>query len=228
MKIYFPSEFGTDPAFSKRNFPPAGFEFKIAHKAAAEALGLKVLCLYTGMFLEGGMSARNGWSHHSPFLPLFLIPTVCFRAGIDTDSNVWELEPPGDVPFAFTSTRDLGPLLLRAILTAVHAPALLPTNGGLRVLSSCESWSLYADTWQRVTGEKVEKKWLTSEELEEGMSSGPAGGFVAFVKVAGQDGSFDHSEGNVMEVLEREEVGRKWEKVTMEVLAKERASQGSN
>lgn len=221
MKHYFPSEYGTDPALSTRSFPAAGFEFKIQHKAEAEALGLKVWCIYTGMFLEGGMSARNGQCKgHTTQSRLASANAPNGVAGIDTTTNVWELAPPGNTPFAFTSTRDLGPILLRSLLS-IQEPALLPTDGGLRVYSSCETWSSYAETWQQVTGNPVKKKWLTDAELDEGMANGPGGGFAAFVKVAGQEGAFDHSQENVMEALERVEVGGQWERVTMEVLARE-------
>lgn len=71
VEVYFPSEFGIDPTLAlvegKTPFPPAGFEEKAAHAVKGEQKGLKTYKVYTGMFLEGALSARNGESRRSVF-----------------------------------------------------------------------------------------------------------------------------------------------------------------
>ncbi|KAM0751871.1 NAD(P)-binding protein [Meredithblackwellia eburnea MCA 4105] len=201
VKTYFPSEFGTDPDLASRLFPPAGFELKKQHKLDAEALGMRCFHVYTGMFLEGGFDPRNG---------------------IDTENHSWALASKGDTPFAVTSTRDLGPFVLRCILLAFHSPSLVPSSGSMQIYSSCSTWNEYVKTWEKVSGKGIEVKWLSEEDLLDGMKNGPGGGFPAFVKLLGEDGGFDHSRSVVIPHLMKEEFGGEWDRWTVERVAKER------
>lgn len=86
MEIYFPSEFGIDPILAlgpgKTPFPPAGFEEKAAHATKAKEKGLITYKVYTGMFLEGALSQRNGKSRRRR--GVFQAETARLQASIST------------------------------------------------------------------------------------------------------------------------------------------------
>lgn len=177
------------------------------------------------MFSEGALSPRNGEFRRCICLRSSRLtsPTI----GIDLENHTWRLCRDSNVPFSLTSTTDLGPILLRLLLLALRYPSLLPSSGDLRVYSSNQSWSSYASIFSTATGVPVRKDWVTKEELKaemedrEGDHAG--GGFLAFVKLLGEEGGFDHEsgEGSVVDLLDKEEVGGKWEKRTVERFAKE-------
>lgn len=47
------------------------------------------------------------------------------------------------------------------------------------------------------------------------------------MKLVGEEGGFDHTKGNVLELLERDDVGGKWEKKTFPQFAKEWKAQNA-
>lgn len=154
VKIYVPSEFGTDhtkPPLQDYVQSPM-FENKQHHHREAEQRGLQVLAFYNALIMEISFSDWLGISTSSP----------------DTK---WSIPRPSH-PVAFTSLRDLGPFVLSALLQTLSSSATpsdvsAPIPSGLRIYSDLKTLDEAADIWERVAGGKVERDYIDTDGLKE-------------------------------------------------------------
>lgn len=138
VKTYFNSEFGSD--YDLETWGSSVFEYKKAHRAAAEKLGLKVVAIATGGFSE---------SLRSPFF------------GLNGDD--WEISGDGNYPFAITAKRDIGLYTIRAILLAHKYPTSVPSR--LRIYSEIKKFNEYVDITEQVTGRKINRIYVPHSEI---------------------------------------------------------------
>ncbi|GAA6049191.1 hypothetical protein JCM3770_003302 [Rhodotorula araucariae] len=149
VKIYVPSEFGTDHNGQNQDVVQSPmFANKQHHHAAAASRGLQVLAFYSSLITEISFSDWLG------------IPT-------SSPSPEWTLPRPAH-PVAFTSLRDIGPMVLSAVLqTHAAAPERTPIPSRLRVCSDLLTLDEAADLWERAAGGTIQRSYVDTDGLRE-------------------------------------------------------------
>ncbi|BGP43035.1 hypothetical protein JCM10449v2_007050 [Rhodotorula kratochvilovae] len=151
VKIYVPSEFGTDHNGQNQDVVQSPmFANKQHHHAEAASRGLQVLAFYSSLITEISFSDWLG------------IPT-------SSPSPAWTLPRP-ERPVAFTSLRDIGRFVLSAILqthssSAAPGDASAPVPDRLRVYSDLLTLDEAADLWERAAGGTVQREYVDTEGL---------------------------------------------------------------
>lgn len=134
VKLYIPSEFGSD--YNKNpnsEFKPA-FSPKIDTINYAKSKGLKTIQIITGFFTE--------WFVPGPFL-----------TGLDTEKATFQLYGDGKITIATTSLVDVGNVVASV---ASKSPKDLPEI--IRVQGSTPTYLEIADFYEHYTGRKLDKK----------------------------------------------------------------------
>ncbi|TFK53765.1 NAD(P)-binding protein [Heliocybe sulcata] len=221
VKVYFPSEWGTNHNRTKRHHPI--FESKARHHHEAERRGLKVVAVYTGLIIEFCFCKWFGKLTNAPLTSSHTLLILSSHRGIDSAANTWLIPGTGDEPNAMTSQADLGNYALRAVLMSFHEPEKVPAH--LEIYSDkgydslmtfhraakClrysftiqlfSTWNSYADSMARAAGKPVQRKYVSLEEavreydaVKDGIPPHMLG---PFLPVLCAENVFDHSEAGV-------------------------------
>ncbi|KZT22574.1 hypothetical protein NEOLEDRAFT_642355 [Neolentinus lepideus HHB14362 ss-1] len=176
VKVYFPSEWGTNHNRTKRYHPM--FKSKSHHHHEAEARGLKVVAIYTGLIIEF---------------------CFCKWFGIDSAANTWVIPGTGDEPNAMTSRDDLGKYALRAVFMSHYEPQKVPSH--LEIYSDKGTWNSYADAMEKVAGKPIERKYLSLQEAVKNYDAVkdtlPPHVLGPFLPILCAENVFNHSEADV-------------------------------
>ncbi|CAN6626645.1 hypothetical protein TRVA0_011S00254 [Trichomonascus vanleenenianus] len=162
VKLFIPSEFGTDYRHSTSKKP---FQSKIDTVAYAQGKGLKTVSVLNGLF--GDM--------------LVNIPAVI---GIKAQTNSFERFGDGDAKLSVSFSSDIGNSV--AELATTEHPEQLPDY--VRIQSDVVSFNEIANAYERYKGVKLEVEQKSNEELFDAanrfLETGEGGraGFTSFVK----------------------------------------------
>lgn len=176
VEVYFPSEWGTNHNRTKRYHPI--FEAKSHHHHDAEARGLKVVAVYTGLIIEF---------------------CFCKWFGVDSAKNTWVIPGTGNEPCAMTSSADLGPYSLRAVLLSHNEPDRMPSQ--LEIYSDKGTWNSYADAMEKVSGNPIRRQYLSLEQAVKNYDAVkdtlPPHMLGPFLPILTAENAFDHSEDGI-------------------------------
>ncbi|KDQ55650.1 hypothetical protein JAAARDRAFT_195485 [Jaapia argillacea MUCL 33604] len=197
VKVYLPSEWGTDHTRTNRYLPL--FEKKHHHVLDAQSKGLKVVAVYIGLIME---------------------IAFCKWFGVDSATNTWIVPGTGDQLVAITSKEDVGKYALRVALLSFTQPDIVPTHVG--VYSDNRSWNTYADIMGQVAGKPVRREYLTLDEVVKrwdiAKDTLPIHMVGPLIPVLSAENVFDHS-GGANELLNPGQ--RFWKPKTVDDYARE-------
>ncbi|CAL8126578.1 unnamed protein product [Orchesella dallaii] len=143
VKLYFPSEFGTNH-YKCPNYSHPLFDGKRKHFSQAKELGLNPIRMLTGDIME---ATFGKWF------------------GLDCISGVWTLVGNApDIPCAMTAERDLGRFTLEAILLAHSDISKCPDE--IEVYSDMKTFRDYAKSLDKVSGREIKIVQVPVEDFK--------------------------------------------------------------
>lgn len=168
VKIYFPSEFGTDH-YKYLNYKHPNFERKRKHFQQAKELGLNPIRIQTGPFLE---IMFGKWS------------------GLDNVSGVWTVVGNAlDFPVATTSERDTGRFTLEAVLLAYSDIDKVPDS--IEVYSDIRKLRDYAKVLDKVSKRETKIEILQLDDVKAEYEA--TQDFTKLIILLFSEGAFNHS-----------------------------------
>jgi len=169
VKVYFPSEWGSDLEISPYKSPLLDRKHK--HIAEAREAGLKTVVFVVGLFSE------------SILLPIF---------GFWTPPNTLNIPDAGHHKVAFTSKKHVVQYALQAVLLVFEDPAHFPNK--IRVWDDNRTWDDYALEIESAVGSKINKNYLPRDQLEKDFEIQP--GLGGLVKLLTAKDLYDYSENH--------------------------------
>jgi len=177
VKVYFPSEFGTNhytrvpcnlsthPIFAKKK----------EHFEASKQKGIKTIAILCSDIME------------STFGPWF---------GLNNTTEVWNLVGTGNVPVAVTAERDLAKFTVQAALKAVDPSVCIPEF--IEVYSDMKTLREYSAEFDKVAGRATKLEFTPiTEALSDYESAGKP--FESLIQILFEEGAYDYTtsgEGN--------------------------------
>ncbi|CAL8114290.1 unnamed protein product [Orchesella dallaii] len=194
VKLYFPSEFGTNH-YKYPNYDHPAFEGKRKHFLKAKELGLNPIRMLTGCIME---FTFGKWF------------------GFDCISGVWTVVGnAADIPCAITAERDLGRFTLEAVLLAHSDITKCPD--ALEVYSDMKTLREYAKALDKVSERDTKIVQVQFDEFKtqyEGTQD-----FLKLIMVLFAEGAFDYSKATGNRLLNPNE--SLWKLKRFEEFAKE-------
>ncbi|KAH8928559.1 hypothetical protein BT69DRAFT_1277049 [Atractiella rhizophila] len=204
VKVYIPSEFGTDHLsfFRQTGITHPLFISKQKHMQHAKELGLQVHAVYIALIME---MAFSRWF------------------GVDTQKRKWSLVGTGEEKWALTSLDDVGFFVLRVCEIALEEGGKERLGEHVRVYSECWTYKEYAGVFERFSGDKLELEFTPvqekREEYERIKHTIPPHLLGPLIGIAGGEGIYDHiGLGDKNEILLK---GAKWKTRSLENYAEE-------
>jgi uncharacterized protein YbjT (DUF2867 family) len=141
VKVYFPSEFGTNHYSRVKNYEHEVFEEKKKHFSEAQSKGIKTVAILCSDIME------------STFGPWF---------GFDNKAEVWKIIGSGNVPVAVTAERDLANFTVEAALLAFKDPEGTPDF--IECFSDMKTLREYAEQFDKVAGRVTKLEFTTVDQ----------------------------------------------------------------
>ncbi|KAF8330864.1 uncharacterized protein EI90DRAFT_1105358 [Cantharellus anzutake] len=169
VKVYFPSEWGTDLDVSPYPFPP--LDAKTEHVEEARKAGLKTVVFVVGVFSDIILLPISGW---------FTAP------------NTVHIPDSGKNKAVFTAKKHIVQYALQAVILAAQDPAKFPDK--VRVWDDNRSWDEYTAELEQVLGRELIKNVIPKEQLVQDFAAGPSIGGLGRLLAA--DGLTDYSDNH--------------------------------
>ncbi|ODN00922.1 Isoflavone reductase P3 [Orchesella cincta] len=194
VKLYFPSEFGTNH-YKYLDYKHPAFEGKRKHFAQAKERGLTTIRMLTGCIME---FTFGKWF------------------GFDCVSGVWTVVGnAADIPCATTAERDLGRFTLEAVLLANSDITKCPD--AIEVYSDIKTLREYAKALDKVSERETTFNQVPLEEFKTQYEA--TQDFLKLIMIMFAEGAFDVTKANGNLLLNRNE--SVWKLKKFEVFAKE-------
>ncbi|CAL8114292.1 unnamed protein product [Orchesella dallaii] len=177
VKLYFPSEFGTNH-YKYTNYSHPLFDGKRMHFKQAKERGLNPIRMLTGCIMEFAFGKQ--------------------RFGIDCISGVWTVVGNGaDIPCATTAERDLGRFTLEAVLLALSDITKCPD--AIEVYSDLKTLREYAKALDRVSERETK---IVQAQLDDFKAQYEATqDFPKLIMIMLAEGAFDFSKSTGNQLL---------------------------
>ncbi|ODN00923.1 Isoflavone reductase-like protein [Orchesella cincta] len=196
VKLYFPSEFGTNH-YKFLNYNHPFFDGKRKHFKQAKERGLKTIRMLTGDFMEFAFSKL---------------------LGLDCVSGVWTLVGnAADIPCAMTAERDLGRFILEAIFHGLSDVSGCPDE--IEVYSDMKTLREYAKGFDKVSGRVTKIEQVPLEEFKAEYEKSADKEFVKLLMMMFAEGAYDFSNATGNQLLNPNETV--WKLKKFEEYAKE-------
>ncbi|OXA60691.1 isoflavone reductase-like protein [Folsomia candida] len=170
VKIYFPSEFGTNHYDRCKNYQHDVFEAKKDHFRQAQAKGIKTIALLCSLIME---SSFGKWF------------------GLDTAAEVWTLVGKGETPVAVCAEGDIGHFAVEAALKAFKDPTNFPDF--VEVYSDMKTMKEYAQAFDNVAGRSTKLEFTPMEQALAHYES-THHQFEYLLQILFEEGAFDCSD----------------------------------
>jgi len=167
VKVYFPSEWGSDLEISSHKSPL--IDRKIKHAEEAREAGLKTVVFAVGLFSESILS------------PIF---------SFWTPPNTLNIPEAGNHKVAFTSKKHVVQYALQAVILVFEDPVNFPDK--IRVWDDNRTWDDYAPEIEEALGTKININYLSKDQLEKDFATQPSLG--GLVKLLTANDLYDYSE----------------------------------